>query len=105
MKKKVMQILQGDSLMALGMTRVWVLLFYNRGFGFRLHNEQKSWNFTSTHLHTWLWGAASEKSVCHGHIQGPHREAKKVFVVLLFVYILPENSKLTLSDMFLISQW
>ena len=73
MKKKVMQILQGDSLMALGMTRVWVLLFYNRGFGFRLHNEQKSWNFTSTHLHTWLWGAASEKSVPWPYSGAPQR--------------------------------
>ena len=91
--------------MALGMTRVWVLLFYNRGFGFRLHNEQKKLKLHFHHLHAWLWGAASGKSVCRGHVQGPHREAKKVFVVLLFVYILPENSKLTLSDMFLISQW
>ena len=52
----------------------------------------------------WLWGAASEKKR-HGHIQGPHGEAKEVLAVLLFVYIPPEDSKLTLSDMFLISQW
>ena len=40
--------------MALGMTRVWVLLFYNRGFGFRLHNEQKKVKLHFHHLHAWL---------------------------------------------------